>query len=41
MAVYAGYFATALDCAQTIEALPTVIRSNRPLVRTWVKVKQE
>ncbi|MDD5029904.1 MAG: AAA family ATPase [Rhodoferax sp.] len=41
MALYAGDFATALDCARAIEALPLSIRSNRPFVRSWVKVKQE
>ena len=41
MAVYVGHFASSKDAYQAIESLPLSIRANRPLVRSWVKVKLE
>jgi hypothetical protein len=41
VAVYFGNFATLQDCARAIESLPPAVKNNRPLVRSWAKVKQE
>ena len=41
MAVCFGNFASAADSTRAIETWPSLLRGNRPLVRSWVKVKQE
>lgn len=41
VAVYFGHFASSKDAYQAIESLPLSIRANRPLVRSWAKVKLE
>lgn len=41
MAVFFGNFASAADSTRAIETWPSTVRGNRPLVRSWTKVKQE
>lgn len=41
IAVYFGHFASSKDAYRAIESLPLSIRANRPLVRSWAKVKLE
>ena len=41
MAVYFGYFASSKEAYLAIESLPPLIKANRPLVRSWAKVKLE
>ena len=41
MAVYFGNFGSASDAALALQSWPPSVRENRPLVRSWAKVKQE
>lgn len=41
MSVYSGHFGTAEAAAVALKALPAALTRNGPLVRSWIKIKQE
>lgn len=41
MSVYSGRFESFQAAALAMDRLPAVLKSNRPLVRSWAKIKQE
>ena len=41
VSVYLGHFDSYRAAAMAIESLPDSLKSNRPLVRTWTKIKQD
>lgn len=41
MSVYSGHFDTSGAAALAIKALPAALTRNGPLVRSWIKIKQE
>ena len=41
VSVYLGHFDSYRAAAMAIESLPDSLKSNRPLVRTWAKIKQD
>lgn len=41
MSVYFGNFKSFQATALAIDGLPAVLKSNRPLVRSWAKIKQD
>jgi hypothetical protein len=41
ISVFLGHFETVRAAALAIEELPASLKSNRPLVRSWTKIKQE
>jgi type II secretory pathway predicted ATPase ExeA len=41
VSVYLGHFDSYRSAALTIESLPDSLKTNRPLVRTWTKIKQD
>jgi len=41
VSVYFGNFESIEASTSAIEALPAILKSNRPMVRSWTKIKQE
>jgi MSHA biogenesis protein MshM len=41
MSVYYGKFESYSAAASAIKSLPAALKNNRPLVRTWIKIKED
>jgi DamX protein len=41
VAVFVGQYASAGEANAALAALPDAIKTNKPMVRTWTKIKQE
>ncbi len=41
LAIYSGHFESSNAAALAVDALPAALKINRPLVRSWAKIKQE
>lgn len=41
MSVYFGEFDSYGAAASAVKGLPTALKNNRPLVRTWIKIKED
>lgn len=41
VSVFYGQYTRAGDAAQAVAALPGGLKTNKPIVRTWVKIKQD
>lgn len=41
IAVFYGDFSTAADANRAIKALPRELRTNRPIIRTWAKIRMD
>lgn len=41
MSVYFGEFDSFSAAASVVKGLPTALKNNRPLVRTWIKIKED
>ena len=41
MSVYFGEFDSYSAAALVAKGLPTALKNNRPLVRTWIKIKED
>lgn len=41
LAIYSGHFESFRAAALAVDALPAALKINRPLVRSWAKIKQE
>ncbi len=41
VSVFVGRFATLTQANATLADLPAPLKSNKPLIRTWSKIKQD
>lgn len=41
VSVYYGHFGTAAQASTAMAGLPTALKSNKPIVRTWARIKQD